>query len=224
MLSPTTIFKYKLALIKAAQAGGYLVPGTRAYRLVGTVKIAVLLLGVQARATLSEYQKRHGLPVTGELDAATRESLIPADFRAGVVKWARWGVANTSSIHYSQRRPIPHTDSLPMWTDCSGFATLCYQLAGAPDPNGFGYNGSGYTGTLINRGRTVSIADARAGDLVFWGVAPAHHVAIVVAPGGNPLLVSHGMEAGPLYVDHATETAIQSRMGHGTVTVKSYLA
>ena len=38
---------------------------------------------------------------------------------------------------------------LPLTTDCSGFVTLCYAWAGAPDPRGLGYSGQGWTGTLL---------------------------------------------------------------------------
>ncbi|MHB8469552.1 MAG: Hint domain-containing protein [Gaiellaceae bacterium] len=46
----------------------------------------------------------------------------------------------------SEMRPIPLARTLPLTTDCSGFVTLCYHLAGAPDPNGRGYDGQGWTG------------------------------------------------------------------------------
>ena len=36
--------------------------------------------------------------------------------------------------------------TLPLTTDCSGFVTVCYFLAGAPDPNGLDYSGEGLGG------------------------------------------------------------------------------
>ena len=45
--------------------------------------------------------------------------------------------------------------------------TLCYKAAGAPDPNGNGYDGTGYTGTLVQQGRWTD--DPEPGDLVFYG-------------------------------------------------------
>ena len=38
--------------------------------------------------------------------------------------------------------------ALPLTTGCSGFVTICFYEAGAPDPNGLDYSGLGYTGTL----------------------------------------------------------------------------
>jgi hypothetical protein len=131
--------------------------------------------------------------------------------RAAVVKWARWGIANTDQIHYSEIRPIPHTSALPLTTDCSGFVTLCYQLADAPDPNGLGYNGQGWTGTLLNHGETIPVSEARAGDVVVWGAYPGHHAALILVPGDDPLIASHGAEAGPLSEKLSAESAVQRR-------------
>jgi cell wall-associated NlpC family hydrolase len=83
---------------------------------------------------------------------------------------------------------------VPAWEDCSSFATWCYWAAGAPDPNGLGYNGFGYTGTQILCGRET--AEPRPGDLCFYGPLRDRitHVAIYV---GNGRVVSHGRERGP---------------------------
>jgi cell wall-associated NlpC family hydrolase len=121
----------------------------------------------------------------------------PVSLRDKVVELARKGVANEPKIHYAETRPMPLAWKLPLTTDCSGFATLCYKLAGAPDPNGLSYNGTGYTGTLIGRGKPVR--RPQPGDLVFYGPGAAFHVAIVVEAGPDPLTVSHGQEAGPQY-------------------------
>lgn len=131
--------------------------------------------------------------------------------REQIVSWALKGVASTAQIHYAQIRPIPHTWRLPMTTDCSGFVTLCYQLAGAPDPNGQRYSGQGWTGTLLDHGISVPLSKAQTGDLVIWGANPGHHVAVIVAPGGDPEIVSHGSEAGPIKETVSGETRAQAR-------------
>ncbi len=104
-------------------------------------------------------------------------------------------------------RPIPRTRSLPLTTDCSGFVTLCYFLAGAADPNGLAYDGDGWTGTLLRH--MTHVVEARAGDVVVFGAYPGHHCAIVLAPGGDPLLASHGQERGPVEVRFSTESRYQ---------------
>ena len=72
-----------------------------------------------------------------------------ATVRHQIVTAALWGIANEPQIHYGEIRPIPLARTLPLTTDCSGFVTVCYFLAGAPDPNGLDYSGEGWTGTLL---------------------------------------------------------------------------
>lgn len=122
---------------------------------------------------------------------------VPIDFRARVVKWAHWGVANEPQIHYAETRPMPLHPALPLTTDCSGFVTLCYFLSGCADPNDLGFNGQGYTGTLLDHGKRVTKAQARPGDLVVYGPGTGWHVAVIVEAGSDPLTVSHGQEKGP---------------------------
>ena len=128
--------------------------------------------------------------------------------RQRIVAAARWGIANEPRIHYGETRPFPLTRALPLTTDCSGFVTLCYYLAGAPDPNGLGYSGQGWTGTLL---RHLSPSDVlRAGDVVVWGAYPGRHCALVLEPDGDdPLLCSHGQERGPLAIRYSDECARQ---------------
>jgi hypothetical protein len=134
-----------------------------------------------------------------------------ATVRQKIVAAARWGIANEPRIHYGQIRPMPLERALPLTTDCSGFVTLCYFLAGAPDPNGRGYDGSGYTGTLLDHLPAIDPGGARRGDLVVWGDYPGRHVALVLEPADDPLLASHGAERGPLAVRFSEEDAWQAR-------------
>ena len=120
-----------------------------------------------------------------------------------IVAAARWGIANEPRIHYGQVRPFPLARTLPLTTDCSGFVTLCYFLGAAPDPNGLGYSGQGFTGTLLRHLHETE--DPRAGDLVVWGAYPGRHVALVLEPGEDPLLCSHGAERGPIAIRFSEE-------------------
>lgn len=132
--------------------------------------------------------------------------------RARIVANARWGITNEPQIHYEQLRPIDGLKAprkLPLHTDCSGFSTLCYAWAGAPDPNGLGYSGQGYTGTLLQHMKAIAAEAAQPGDLVVWGPPPGHHVALVLEPGPDPLLCSHGQEAGPAATRFSVETKYQ---------------
>jgi cell wall-associated NlpC family hydrolase len=104
---------------------------------------------------------------------------------------------------------MPLARTLPLTTDCSGFVTLCYFLAGAPDPNGLHYSGAGYTGTLLGHLTHVTAAKAREGDLVVWGVYPGRHCAVVLEEGDDPLLASHGSERGPIAIRYSDECRVQ---------------
>jgi len=130
--------------------------------------------------------------------------------RAEIVEVARWGIRMRARIHYAEARPMPLRRTLPLATDCSGFATLCYFLAGAPDPNGLDYCGQGYTGSLLRHLPHVGRADVQAGDIVVWGSYPGRHCAVVLEPGEDPLLASHGSERGPVELRFSEEQQWQA--------------
>lgn len=170
-----------------------------------------LLMGALAR-----FQRRHNLPVTRAYDRKTHALLAPYFDAYGaqllshipepspqqkLVAAATWGYHNRGSIHYQQLRPIDghrHPWKLPLYTDCSGSVTDWYEWKGLPDPNGFGFNGLGYTGTLANHGRPVSLVQVEPGDLCFYGwdyrIGAYMHVTIAVS---RTRCISHGGESGP---------------------------
>lgn len=121
------------------------------------------------------------------------------------------------SFHYAQIRPIPDSiTSYPVTTDCSGFVTLVYKAAGAPDPNGGSYQKGEPTSSYIEfaHGQKVLAASTvQPGDLVFF----PDHVAVCI---GHGMCVSHGSEGGPRIVSIASEAAYKSR---GTLGYRSYV-
>jgi cell wall-associated NlpC family hydrolase len=134
----------------------------------------------------------------------SRERAKP-DYRTMVVQFCIAAYNHRDQISYSQTRPIRNFETQIegpwrsiIW-DCSGFATVAYRQAGLPDPNGFGYNGWGYTGTLVQYGRRISVTELKPGDMVFYG-SPATpggsaHVGIYI---GGGKIISHGSWRGPL--------------------------
>ena len=130
--------------------------------------------------------------------------------RQKIVAYALWGCSNEPSIHYAQVRPYPSNPrQLPMSTDCSGFSTLAYKDAGGPDPNGFGFSGYGYTGTILSACEHIAPSECKAGDLIVYGPSTGHHVVIATEAGSNPMTVSHGQERGPFRISHGDEDNYQ---------------
>lgn len=130
--------------------------------------------------------------------------------RAKIISYCEWGIENSARIHYAMVRPIPVATpkKLPLVTDCSGFATLAYKYACAPDPNGNNYNGYGYTGTMLRHGRKVTAP--LPGDLLIYGPFPGHHVVVFMEVWrGAWVVCSHGQEIGPLRMLQHREELVQ---------------
>lgn len=168
---------------------------------------------------LNNFLKGAIVPKEYKLRAAAREGVTYKEFeilatRHKIVTVAQWGLHNAAYIHYSQRRPIDgthHPYELPLYIDCSGFVTLCYEWAGAPDPNGRGFDGLGYTGTLLQHMKPIMKSQVKLADVVVFGSFPGHHTAIVIGGQGSsdPLLASHGQESDPREIRYSAEQRFQ---------------
>src|SRR2546423_615721 len=105
---------------------------------------------------------------------------------------------------------LSHHGSVTM--DCSEGVTCLCKWAGLHDPNGLGYSGDGYTGTLLNHLPHYSEpSHAYVGALVVFGPGTGDHVAMVMQRGANPVLWSHGSEGGPRAVTLSVENAIHRK-------------
>jgi hypothetical protein len=145
--------------------------------------------------------------------------------RKRIVQWALWGCKNSAKIAYSQNGNVRLSQlgkgaSVPLATDCSGFATLCYSWAGAPNPNAagaFDARQPAFTGSMLGHLRKIPRSAAQPGDLVIWTPpGSGQHVCLVVAAGADPMLVSHGDDSGPKKLRFSAEDAYQRGHGHGT--------
>jgi hypothetical protein len=123
--------------------------------------------------------------------------------RARLVHLALGLIDHAADVHYSQARPYPKDAKpghYPIVLDCSSAVTMLCKWAGLHDPNGLHFNGTGYTGTLLD-GPCSHYFDphrAHAGALVVFGPGTGEHVAMVLEPNPhNPLLFSHGWEERP---------------------------
>jgi cell wall-associated NlpC family hydrolase len=130
------------------------------------------------------------------------------DVRDTIVAWAKWSASHHDKFNYTQgplrMANINHAGVLPVNADCSSFVTLCYNWAGASDPNGMSYNHTGYTGTLLAHGKRIALKDVKPGDVIVYGAGTGEHTALVVDVTGanakNPLTISHGQQGDPSYV------------------------
>jgi hypothetical protein len=79
--------------------------------------------------------------------------------------------------------------------DCSQSVTQICRYHGLKDPNGLAYQHAGYTGTMLDNRRLehyTNPRDADVGALVVFGPGTGQHVAMVLEPGVDPWLFSHG--------------------------------
>jgi hypothetical protein len=182
--------------------------------------------GQMGEATYQALRYAHvpvGLPHAGEplFDATAVELLEQAaardwnadagDVQAAIADYCKRSIAETAKIHYQQARPIACFGVPPeqgFTTDCSGHSTCAYYWArkvtgiAVPDPNGRGFDGYGYTGTLLNNPEATGAYDI--GDLAIYGpsYSASSHVVTCYA-GGNASSsrwCSHGSEAAPYEV------------------------
>lgn len=136
----------------------------------------------------------------------------------------RYLLGHEPQIHYAQVRPMRTVHlreaqlhallgagrSITM--DCSEAVTCLCRWAGLHDPNGLHYDGYGYTGTLLDHLHHYSDPHrAEVGALAVFGPGSGDHVAMVMEPGADPLLWSHGSEGGPRRVRLSVERAVHRK-------------
>lgn len=129
--------------------------------------------------------------------------------REKFVEWLTWGTENQAEIHYLEFRPMPinlSPGTLPLTTDCSGYVTICAKWAGAPDPNGSGFDGEGFTGTMLDHCKHIASSQAQPGDLIVYGSGSGQHVVGIVKLVKDDFLVaSHGQESDPVLILNSVE-------------------
>jgi hypothetical protein len=127
--------------------------------------------------------------------------------RGEILRVAEKALRLAKNYAYRQVRPIPDSlfpdlarpvgESVPpaqLLIDCSAFVTLVYETAGAPDPNGRGYDGQGNTSTLRAHGTRTN--DPQPGDLAHYGTGAAggaSHVTIYIGrENGKDMCIGMG--------------------------------
>jgi hypothetical protein len=131
--------------------------------------------------------------------------------RNAMSDYCQRSIGSEPQIHYAQVRPMQSLGKAPepgFTADCSEHATCTYYWArkqtgiAVPDPNDNGYNGAGYTGTLVNNPECHP--NYLVGDLAIYGssLSNTEHVATCYAggDGDSSKWCSHGSEAAPYSV------------------------
>lgn len=132
----------------------------------------------------------------------------PGDVKGAIADYCRRSIASEPGIHYQQRRPMASLGIPPehgFIADCSEHSTAAYYWArletgvAVPDPNHSGYNGYGYTGTLVSNPKVSS--PYQVGDLAIYGGSSGstEHVCTCYVTGdaNSSVWCSHGSEAAP---------------------------
>jgi hypothetical protein len=106
---------------------------------------------------------------------------------------------NAYGWNYREERPLPLPPRLAYGVDadCSFAVKVLCRWAGVPDPTGGGYDGYGNSTSIFRCLPHVPLARARTGDVVVFGPDGAWHAAMVLEPGSDPLLWSHGHQGAP---------------------------
>jgi hypothetical protein len=142
-----------------------------------------------------------------------------AQVRARCAELAQLLIANEPKIHYplhdKRTMTIHQIDTMPklhtvmdpgkLSLDCSQTVTLVAHLAGAKDPNGADFTADGFTGTLVGHCAVIPLEQVKPGDLVVYGPGTGEHVCMVIEPGLDPLLLSHGQDKGPIAIRQSVE-------------------
>lgn len=165
------------------------------------------IYGPNAHTKLANYYDDYGAT---RLRAITRARQIMTIQAAGLAA-CNLVIHNRGVIHYTQSalrmsgvRSRLTPPRFGTWEDCSSEATwiafvmdqVAKRIGGRyHDPNGFDYNGQGFTGTLTQNGRVVPAASGPLAFTLVFYFNPISHVATKLTAA---TVESMGSEAGPL--------------------------
>lgn len=190
---------------------------SRTYKQLGIRLLpATDFFGLHMVGNTKHFQRDNGLKETGTVNLATFTKLKPhfdaysrylisvADKKYDepsprqLVVGAWIAMLKVAPCPYIQVRPYPMSIAAfdSRGSDCSGSFTLAYKIAhdhdpSVPDPNGFGFDGYGYTGTLLDHGSATR--SPRPGDAAFY-YADRGHVGGFM---GGTRVFSHGQAGDP---------------------------
>jgi hypothetical protein len=184
--------------------------------------------GLRLGQEVAHFQHRRGIHVTGNVNRDTFELLArhfdsydrwligqevkrlqPEPWELVTGAWV--AMLRHAPFPYEQVRPYPRELDLfyRLGSDCSGTFEGAYHYAHLEyphlqDPSGLGFDGYGYTGTLLSHGRRVSTPEP--GDAAFY-YSDRHHVGGVLDHSGR--VFSHGKPGDPHVISAAYAVEIR---------------
>jgi Putative peptidoglycan binding domain len=153
--------------------------------------------GPKTHARLARWYDDYGVWLLHQSRVGSRKQQAQRKLRGSAI----FLINRAPQISYTQgprrmegvNRNMRTPGQFPHYMDCSSGVTYLYFDADLPDPNGLGYNGLGYTGTLAVHGERA--AGREIGDLHFYGGGhPWSHVSMEL---GNGFAFSMGSDSGP---------------------------
>lgn len=106
---------------------------------------------------------------------------------------------NAYGWNYREVRPLTLPPKLAhgVNADCSfGVKILC-DWAGVPDPTGSHFDGWGNSVSIFHHLPHIPKAQAKTGDIIVFGPDGAWHATMILEPGPDPLMWSHGHQGAP---------------------------
>lgn len=193
--------------------------GRRAHFRLSTRVLTWVRVTEKARAGAKTSERSVGMPIEGNGNASVFEGHSPPAHvpsqRASMVGWANWGVANCAHFFYDEtaERSMmfnlkPGDLSKTIHADCSQFYSSCAHWSGVQ-----GLTDTDYTGTLLEKGKALTAAEAKPGDCVIWGPGTGEHAAMFVAGG---YAIGFGHQGAPDRVAISDITTWMEENGHGS--------
>lgn len=155
------------------------------------------------------------------------------DLRVEACGWMDWGVAHRGHFTYTERPNRGHMfdskpGTLPQWADCSQFATSVLHWSGVKhglDHAQSPLTNTDYTGTLLQKGRHVTVAQVRHADVVIYGPGTGTHAAMIRERVSETdfWTVGFGHPGGPDRVLHSVLARWFADHGHPGVTFLAFL-
>ncbi len=129
----------------------------------------------------------------------TPKKHVPPDKRTLLHAFMVATAGNAYGWTYREVRPLSLPPKLAhgVIADCSfGVKVLC-DWAGVPDPTGENYDGYGNSTSIFEHLPHVPLAQAKTGDILLFGPEGAWHATMILSPGADPMLWSHGHQGAP---------------------------